>query len=98
MGYLRVSKRVSEGDLMRYPRGYPIRCPVHNINLPTKKYLAGVASPASLFSPKGAWLQRNLPPQILFVFNFILTTNVPFVKNFIITQVVFKAIFVDFPP
>ena len=52
MGYLRVSKRVSEGDLMRYPRGYPIRCPVHNINLPTKKYLAGVASPASLLAQR----------------------------------------------
>ena len=50
------------------------------------------------FSPKGAWLQRNSPPQILFVFTYILTTNVPFVKDFLVTYVVLKAIFTDFPP
>ena len=50
------------------------------------------------FSPKGAWLQRNLPPQILFVFTFILSTIVSFVKDFLVTYVVFKATFADFPP
>ena len=90
MGYLRVSKGVSEG--------VPEKVPNAQYKSANKKVFGRRRLSCISFSPKGAWLQRNLPPQILFVFNFILTTNVPFVKNFIITQVVFKAIFVDFPP
>ena len=90
MGYLRVSKGVSEG--------VPEKVPNAQYKSANKKAFGRRCLSCISFSPKGAWLQRNLPPQILFVFNFILTTTVPFVKNFIITQVVFKAIFVDFPP
>ena len=90
MGYLRVSKGVTEG--------VPEKVLDAQYKSANKKVLGRRRLSCISFSPKGAWLQRNLPPQILFVFTYILTTTVPFVKNFIITQVVFKAIFVDFPP
>ena len=90
MGYLRVSKGVTEG--------VPEKVPNAQYKSANKKVFGRRRLSCISFSPKGAWLQRNLPPQILFVFTYILTTTVPFVKNFIITQVVFKAIFVNFPP
>ena len=88
MGYLRVSKGVTEGVSEKVPNA--------QYKSANKKVFGRRRLSCISFSPKGAWLQRNLPPQILFVFTYILTTTVPFVKNFIITQVVFKAIFVYF--
>ena len=90
MGYLRVSKGVSEG--------VPEKVPNAQYKSANKKVFGRRRLSCISITPKGAWLQRNLPPQILFVFTYILTTNVPFVKDFLVTYVVLKAIFVDFPP
>ena len=90
MGYLRVSKGVTEGVSEKVPDA--------QYKSANKKVLGRRRLSCISFSPKGAWLQRNLPPQILFVFTYILTTNVPFVKDFLVAYVVLKAIFTDFPP
>ena len=90
MGYLRVSKGVSEG--------VPEKVPNAQYKSANKKAFGRRRLSCISFSPKGVWLQRNLPPQILFVFTFILSTIVSFVKDFLVTYVVFKATFTDFPP
>ena len=50
------------------------------------------------FNPVGAWLQRNLPPQITSFYSIIIVKQLFFfVKNFLVSQIVIQSSFTNFP-